>query len=446
MDAQESRPAEDATPATTPVETKATPVESPAEPPAAKSRVPAWLLRNTWRNDGRKRGHLPDMPVWIAMVRILQIALCIATLALTAYGTVTVQRALGYRRITNWSGSEGYPFSWFAFSWTFTYLMWLGTAVLLFPMMYNCWVQLGLELLTLVFWLITTALLASHSDDLDNDNDYVTELGPAFKKYQEMIQRNARGFVIATFAATGTATANCFLFIVTLVCFGRALHNYRVRTSPDMDGEKSPGSVDDPDKAVSSPQMSGASSGQPPWTHHHHYYPWYPPPPPQQDGHPAPPMPPYPYMPGYYPPPPGHPYPPPPSHQQGSSDGGTPFPPHSPWHGSAGPAWPQHQYDMYQQQVPIAAHHTGQSGGDLGTPQFPVVAPVMPSKLGLDGSGPPPPLQLQTAAPGPQRTTSPYELQSAVPEEAHELPAEVPRSETPPPAQRRPTPDVAPPP
>jgi hypothetical protein len=81
--------------------------------------------------------------------------------------------------------------------------------------------------------LITTALLASHSDDLDNDNDYVTELGPAFKKYQEMIQRNARGFVIATFAATGTATANCFLFIVTLVCFGEHGSPHHTSTHAD---------------------------------------------------------------------------------------------------------------------------------------------------------------------------------------------------------------------
>lgn len=73
MDAQEPRPAQDATPATTPVETKATPVESPAEPAKTKSRVPAWLLANTWRKDGRKRDHMPDMPVWITIVRVLQI-------------------------------------------------------------------------------------------------------------------------------------------------------------------------------------------------------------------------------------------------------------------------------------------------------------------------------------------------------------------------------------
>lgn len=33
-------------------------------------------------------------------------------------------------------------FSWFAFAWTFSYLTWLGVAVMFIPVMYNCWVHL----------------------------------------------------------------------------------------------------------------------------------------------------------------------------------------------------------------------------------------------------------------------------------------------------------------
>ncbi|KAM0327164.1 hypothetical protein ACHAQA_006295 [Verticillium albo-atrum] len=86
--------------------------------------------------------------------------------------------------------------------------------------MYNCWVHLGLEILSLVFWLIVTSLLASHSDDLDSIDAYVTGLGPKYKEhYNESVQEYAQGFVVATFAATGVATANFLLFVVTVARF-----------------------------------------------------------------------------------------------------------------------------------------------------------------------------------------------------------------------------------
>lgn len=79
----------------------------------------------------------------------------------------------------------------------------------------------GLEMLTLIFWLITTSLLASHADDLNAVNGYVMELGPAYRKYyQDFIQEYARGFVDATIAATICAAVNFILCVVTVVCFG----------------------------------------------------------------------------------------------------------------------------------------------------------------------------------------------------------------------------------
>ncbi|KAM0614252.1 hypothetical protein ACHAQF_005896 [Verticillium nonalfalfae] len=250
MDAQEPKPAEDATtPSGSPVDAE----PKTSTPPTTflqrtKQHVHRFLTKNIWAKDGRNRSHVPHMSVWIAGVRVLQLLLAIATLALTAYGVATIQKAVGYRRITvrqisirdptgkssqeswltlwkNWSGSEGYPFAWFAFSWTLVYLAWLGTAVLVLPIMYNCWVHLGLEILSLVFWLIVTSLLASHSDDLDSIDAYVTGLGPEYKKhYNEFIQEYARGFVVATFAATGVATANFLLFVVTVARFVERQH------------------------------------------------------------------------------------------------------------------------------------------------------------------------------------------------------------------------------
>lgn len=120
MDAQEPRPAEDATaPADKQEESSA---ETPVKKDGVRTRLLGWMWANIWRKDGRKRDHIPDMPVWIGVIRVLQFvrncpalqacmsfswlesnerqALSVATVGLTAYGTAEVQRALGYRRIT----------------------------------------------------------------------------------------------------------------------------------------------------------------------------------------------------------------------------------------------------------------------------------------------------------------------------------------------------------
>lgn len=79
----------------------------------------------------------------------------------------------------------------------------------------------GIEILTLLLWLIAMALLASHSDELDSIDAYVDGLGPAFEAhYKNSIEEYAKGFVVATFAATAVASFNLVLFVVTLVFFG----------------------------------------------------------------------------------------------------------------------------------------------------------------------------------------------------------------------------------
>ncbi|KAJ0159654.1 hypothetical protein CTA2_9340 [Colletotrichum tanaceti] len=169
----------------------------------------AFLTNNIWPKDGRNRSHVPAMPVWIAAIRILQLVLAVATLGITIFGLTTMQKATGY------------PFSWFAFAWTFSYLTWLGVAVMFIPIMYNCWVHLGLELLTVVFWLITMALLASHADDLDSLDAFIVTFGPKYEVYYKMnVEPFADGFVAATFAGTATSVVNFVLFVITISVFG----------------------------------------------------------------------------------------------------------------------------------------------------------------------------------------------------------------------------------
>lgn len=98
----------------------------------------------------------------------------------------------------------------------------------------------------------------------------------------------------------------------------------------------------------------------------------------------------------------------------------------SPAFGPPGSVWPQHSYDMYQQQVPIAPQHTGQSQPGYGTPQYPMVAHLAQTKSDLVGVRGTPPLnpesttnqerQIGSAQPAElnneegQSNSEPYEL------------------------------------
>ncbi|KAK1635798.1 hypothetical protein BDP81DRAFT_461975 [Colletotrichum phormii] len=365
----------------------------------------SFLTKNIWPKDGRNRSHVPAMPVWIAGVRILQLVLAIATLGITVFGLTTMQKATGYRRITSFSGTEGFPFSWFAFAWTFSYLTWLGVAVMFIPVMYNCWVHLGLELLTVVFWLITMALLASHADDLDSLDAFIVTFGPKYEVYYKMnVEPFADGFVAATFAGTATSVVNFVLFIVTISVFGRALHALRKANL-----EKAPSTTDsqktiqaEGDKMVASPQMTSAVPTYFHWNHqypppqHPHAYAYYGQPyaqSPHSQTNPSPPnsVPPHGFQPAYFP---GSNWPPQPPQQQPPPEGGV---------------WPAQNYGMYQQQVPIGPQHTGQSGSMMGSPQFPMVQPMPASKADLPGVYPTPPPGSATVGPGypPQQPPPP---------------------------------------
>lgn len=70
MDEQEPRPAEDATPS---AEKKApNTTEAPVKTGGFTTTLRGWMWANIWRKDGRKRDHIPDMPVWIGVIRVFQ--------------------------------------------------------------------------------------------------------------------------------------------------------------------------------------------------------------------------------------------------------------------------------------------------------------------------------------------------------------------------------------
>ncbi|KAH9232890.1 hypothetical protein K456DRAFT_36910 [Colletotrichum gloeosporioides 23] len=95
--------------------------------------------------------------------------------------------------------------------------------------MYNRWVHLGLEIITVVLWMVCFALLASHADDLDSLDALIITFGPKYEVYyKENVEPFAQTFVVATFAATAVSTFNFVLFVVSITVFGRELHRHQL--------------------------------------------------------------------------------------------------------------------------------------------------------------------------------------------------------------------------
>ncbi|KAH0440913.1 hypothetical protein CcaCcLH18_02256 [Colletotrichum camelliae] len=95
--------------------------------------------------------------------------------------------------------------------------------------MYNRWVHLGLEIITVVFWLVCFALLASHADDLNSLDAFIITFGPKYEVYyKQNVERFAKTFVVATSAATAVSTFNFVLFVASVTVFGRELHRHQL--------------------------------------------------------------------------------------------------------------------------------------------------------------------------------------------------------------------------
>lgn len=199
---------------------------------------------------------------------------------------------------------------------------------------------------------------------------------------------------------------------------------------------------------VPSPQMTAAGAGYPHWPvyypHHPHShpplhpaYPYFPQAGLPSSAGPSSPDPshspwtqyPQPYMSPYFAPP-SHDY----THQQQTTsptEGHSPQPPPLPYLGPPGTIWPQHSYAMYQQQVPIAPQHTGQSQPAYGSPQFPMVSPVALAKPDIPGVGATPtpgpaPTHVPGASPPQAGTYGPAELHQTTVEQEQAMPAELP--------------------
>jgi len=163
------------------------------------------------RRGDEGRDHIPAVPFWVAIIRAFQFLLTFLVMALSAFAASVF--GAGY--------FAGYGMSFFIFAWTFAFLAYIFVTPLWFPQAYIVWAQLGLEIVTTIFWLSTFALLAEEAAAWDVFGDFGgLGIGAVYPKYNSAIA--------ATKAAAGLGALVWLSFVVTLIVFGLNLHKWRV--------------------------------------------------------------------------------------------------------------------------------------------------------------------------------------------------------------------------
>jgi len=174
------------------------------------------------RRGEAERAHIPAMPFWFAILRVVQFVLAFVVMALCAYGASVFGAAL----------FNGYAMSFFTFAWTLIFFAYIFVTPLWFPTAYIYWAHLALEILSFIFWLTTFALLVEADaawnavGDLDNFVDGVlVDEGLGVDIWPQ-----GASAAKASKAASGLAAINWLLFGVSLAFFSLSVHKHRIAT------------------------------------------------------------------------------------------------------------------------------------------------------------------------------------------------------------------------
>jgi len=154
--------------------------------------------------------------------------------------------------------------TFFTFSWTILLLLYIFVTPLWYPQAYLYWAHLGFEITTVIFWLVTFALLAQEAAAFDvisgaeNDiNQGLSDTGV------QIIWPNWKAAINSTKAAAGLGALTWLLFIITLIVFGVFLHKHRVANGSTGFGTGHSKTSADVEASAATPEKF-SSSTQPP--------------------------------------------------------------------------------------------------------------------------------------------------------------------------------------
>jgi len=174
------------------------------------------LHENVYSRRGLEgREHIPAMPFWVGIVRVIQLVLTFIVMILCAYSSSVFGG--GY--------FAGYGLAFYVFVWTLIFLAYIFVTPLWAPKFYNVWIQLVLEVKTTVIWLSTFALLAEEASAWGSlqsiyNEDGVNGVNAVWPKGNSAINATKGAAAMGAFAWLS--------FVITLVVFGIALHKFRM--------------------------------------------------------------------------------------------------------------------------------------------------------------------------------------------------------------------------
>ncbi|KAL8377309.1 hypothetical protein RB595_008139 [Gaeumannomyces hyphopodioides] len=173
------------------------------------------MKENFWNfrgDDGLDRSHVPPTPIWIAIIRVVQLLFALLTLILVAVGASYFGSSWASVGITA-----------FTFALTLIHIGWLAISILAFPIAYNYWAQLGVEIASVIFWLASWASLAADGSALGTLSGY------RYGQVDASKYNTAAGCIKG---AAGIGALTWLLFVATLVFFVISLVQYRKAKAP----------------------------------------------------------------------------------------------------------------------------------------------------------------------------------------------------------------------
>jgi len=181
--------------------------------------------------------HVLPLPEWTIALRILQLVVALAVLGLAGYGLY-------------WYSFDGIDLTTFVAIATIIITLYIILATMVWPVMYNYWAILGLDVFAIIFWLVSFALLASEVNQVKSTFSYyydpyssssssysgsncATYYGYTYcVKKRDVGVLTKRSDVLKTYysamaAAAGLGGLEFVLFIATLVLVSIHLHRHR---------------------------------------------------------------------------------------------------------------------------------------------------------------------------------------------------------------------------
>jgi len=168
------------------------------------------------------RSHIPAMPFWMAIVRVVQLLFAFLVMVLAAYADATFSKQNDGTEFVVRTLLPGYSMTYFTFAWTILFFLYIFLTPLMFPKFYHSYAHLGLEFVTIVFWLTTFALLADETKWWDVEEKSLKSSKKFCDQYSGSDDGDACGEVDkllsaskASKAATAFAALTWLLFMVT---------------------------------------------------------------------------------------------------------------------------------------------------------------------------------------------------------------------------------------